>query len=421
MFNNISKQEAKRIAGYVLSAFGILAVVSLAFSFGYQRGTERPKNIIVKNVTNLEKPGELSADFRVFWEAWDLVKNGHLKGEATGEQELVYGAIKGLVGSLGDPHTVFLPPEDSKKFEEDVSGNFGGIGAEIGIRDEQLVIIAPLKGNPAEKIGLMAGDKIFAINGEGTQGIDVNEAVKKIRGEIGTEVKLTVFREGWDQTRDFTITRANIQVPTLEWELIARGGKELAHIKLFSFNQNAPLLFYKAALGVLLGKSDGIILDLRNNPGGFLEVAVNLAGWFLEKGELVVSEKFRSGDEIVFRATGTGALKRVPTVILINKGSASASEILAGALRANLGVKLIGEQTFGKGTVQELFPLSDNSTVKLTIANWVLPDGHIIEEQGLTPDFEVKITEEDLNEDKTGLARDPQLEKAIEVLLGEIK
>lgn len=419
---NISKQEAKRIAGYVLTSIVILAAITLAFSFGYQKGTERPKRVVVENVVNLEKPnGEAGADFGVFWEAWDLVKKGHLKGASLSDQDLLYGSIKGLVDSLGDPHTVFLPPEDSKKFEEDVTGNFGGIGAEIGIRNDQLVIIAPLKGNPAEKIGLQAGDKILAIDGEGTQGVGVNEAVKKIRGEIGTDVRLTIFREGWDQTKDFTITRANIQVPTLEWELISAGDKEFAHIKLFSFNQNAPLLFYRAALGVLVGGADGIILDLRNNPGGFLEVAVNLAGWFLEKGELVVSEKFRSGEEIVFRSAGTGALRGVPTVILVNKGSASASEILAGALRANLGVKLVGEQTFGKGTVQELFPLSDNSTVKLTIANWVLPDGYVIEEQGLTPDFEVKITEEDLNDDKTALKTDPQLEKAKEVLLGEIK
>ncbi len=410
---NISKQDAKKIVAYVLSVIGAFAAITFAFYFGYQKGTEHPKKVVIENVANPDRPGELITDFGVFWEAWDLVKKGHLKGGEVSDHDLLYGSISGLVNSFDDPHSVFLPPEDSKKFEEDVTGNFGGIGAEIGIRDEQLVIIAPLKDNPAEKVGLKAGDRILAINEEVTQGIDVNEAVKKIRGEIGTEVTLTIFREGWDQTKDFTITRANIQIPTLEWELITEGDKEFAHIKLFSFNQNAPLLFYRAALGVLLGRADGIILDLRNNPGGFLEVSVNLAGWFLDDGELVVSEKFRSGEEIAFRSRGNGALKKVPVVILVNRGSASASEILAGALRANLGTKLVGEKTFGKGTVQELFPLSDNSTIKLTIANWVLPDGHVIEEQGLTPDFEVKITEED--------QEDTQLNKAKEVLLAEIK
>jgi carboxyl-terminal processing protease len=342
------------------------------------------------------------------------LKSEHLKGAEAKDQDLLYGAIRGLTNSLGDSHTIFLPPEDSKKFEEDVTGNFGGIGAEIGVRNDQLVIIAPLKGNPAEKVGLKAGDKILAIDGKSTQGLDVNEAVKKIRGEIGTEVSLTIFRDGWDQTRDFKIVRANIQVPTMDWEPITRGTKQIAHLKLYSFNQNAPFLFYKTILAAFFGKTDAIVLDLRNNPGGFLEVAVNLAGWFLDKGSVVVSEKFRSGEELVFRANGNGALKEVPTVILVNKGSASASEILAGALRDHLGVKLVGNQTFGKGTVQELRPLSDNSKIKLTIANWVLPAGGIIDDEGLKPDYEVEIKEEET-------ATDPQLEKAIEVLLEQIK
>lgn len=410
----LTKQQAQRIAYYTFVVFAVAGFGSAIFYAGYQVGVTTPKTVVVENIVNSEPDKKLATDFKTFWEAWDLLKSEHLKGGEAKDQDLLYGAIRGLTNALGDPHTIFLPPEDSKKFEEDVTGNFGGIGAEIGVRSDQLVVIAPLKDNPAEKAGLKAGDKILAIDGKSAQGLDVNEAVKKIRGEIGTEVSLTIFREGWEQTRDFKIMRANIQVPTIDWEPITRGSKQIAHVKLYSFNQNAPFLFYKTILAAFFGKTDAIILDLRNNPGGFLEVAVNLAGWFLDKGSVVVSEKFRSGEDIIFRSNGNGALKEVPTVILVNKGSASASEILAGALRDHLGIKLVGVQTFGKGTVQELRPLSDNSKIKLTIANWVLPDGGIIEEEGLKPDYEVEIKEEDM-------PTDPQLEKAIEVLLEQMK
>ena len=419
MFLNISKFQAKQVSFYIFLFIAGVVIGTGGFYFGYRSGLEIPKKVIVDNLTGLDGSEKLSTDFGIFWEAWDLMKKEHLKGETAQDKELVYGAIKGLVGSLGDPHTIFFPPEDSKKFEEDVVGNFGGIGAEIGVKNNQLVVIAPLKNNPAEKAGLMAGDKILAIDSEGTDGLDVNGAVKKIRGEIGTDVTLTIFREGWDRTKDFKITRANIEIPTLEWELIQKDDKEIADIKLFSFNQNAPLVFYKAALASLLGNVDGIILDLRNNPGGFLEVAVNLAGWFFDKGDIIVTERFRSGEEQVFRANGNTALKDIPMVILVNKGSASASEILAGALRARLGIKLVGTNTFGKGTVQELRPLSDNSKIKITIANWVLPDNTIIDDQGLKPDFLVEIKEEDLNQ-KESQKNDPQLQKAVEVIMEQI-
>ena len=415
----LSKERAKQIAFYFFLILAVIIIGISAFYFGYQSGFKNPKTVTIENIINAKTDEELQANFGIFWEAWDMLKKEHLKGEDSKDQDLVYGAITGLVNSLKDPNTSFFPPEDSKKFVEDVTGNFGGIGAEIGVRNEQLVVIAPLKGNPAEKAGLKAGDKIFAINDKSTQGIDVNEAVKIIRGEIGTEVKLTIFRDGWEKPRDFKIARANIEVPTLEWNLLEKDGKELAHIKLFSFNQNAPVVFYKAAVRVLLGKADGIILDLRNDPGGFLEVAVNIAGWFLDKGQVVAKEQFRSGNEIIFRANGNEALKNIPTVVLINKGSASASEILAGTLRANLGIKLIGTNSFGKGTVQELRELSDGSKIKLTIAHWVLPDGTIIDEKGIKPDYEVEVKEEDLKDKDAKY--DPQLDKAVEILLQEIK
>jgi carboxyl-terminal processing protease len=399
--------------------FRIIAVITVlivigggSFYFGFQQGVKQPKTIIVRGVTNLEPEQQVTADFSVFWEAWQKLRDNHVKGREATDQSFIYGAIAGITNSLKDPNTVFFPPEDSKKFEEDVIGEFGGIGAEIGIRNDQLVVVAPLEGSPAEKAGIKAGDKILAIDGENTAGLGVDEAVKKIRGEINTKVILTILRNGEVKSQDVTIIRQKIEVPTLKLDVLENN---IAHIKLFSFNKNAPFLFYRSALTILLGKANGIILDLRNNPGGFLEVAVNLAGWFLEKGQVVVTEKFRSGDEIVFRADGTAALKNIPLVILINKGSASASEILAGALRDHYGTKLIGEKSFGKGTVQELFALKDDSKLKITVANWLLPKGQTIEDNGLIPDVEVKLTEEDINKNK-----DPQLEKALEILKTEI-
>jgi len=391
----------------------IAALLSGGFYyFGYKTGVQQSKTIIIEEARNIETPEKIGVDFSVFWQAWEKLKEEHVRGAEAKNQDLVYGAISGMVDSLKDPNTNFFPPEDSKKFEEDVNGSFGGIGAEIGIRDDQLVIVAPLKGSPAERAGLKSGDKILKVDDKVTAGMKVNDAVKIIRGEIGAKVVLMISRKDWENPKDISIVRETIIIPTVDWEM--KEGN-LAHIKLYNFSENAPLAFYKAGLEALLNGAQGVILDLRNDPGGFLEVAVHLAGWFLEKGSTVVAEEFRSGNNRTFAAQGNEALKDLPVVVIINQGSASASEILAGALRDNRGVKLIGEKSFGKGTVQELFRLKDDSSIKITVARWLLPNGQVIDENGLQPDYEVKLTEEDA---KAG--KDPQLEKAIEVLKAEL-
>ncbi|MDE2001011.1 MAG: S41 family peptidase [Patescibacteria group bacterium] len=415
MLQHFREKYGHRIPLYT-AVFIVAAAAGIALFYGgYELGIRHPKVVTLDNVTNTDAKSDITANFGTFWEAWDVMKNEYLKGADLTNQKMVYGAITGLVNSAGDPHTIFLPPPDSVKFQQDVSGNFGGIGAEIGIKNSQLVIIAPLKNNPAEQAGLKAGDAIVAIDGKSTDGIDVNSAVEKIRGEIGTTVTLTIFRDGWDHTKDFKLVRANIQVPTLDTEMLHINGKTIAHISLYAFNENAPLGFYQAALTALFNKSDGIILDLRDNPGGYLEVATNLAGWFVNKGAVVVKERYRTGNEDTFYANGNEALKDVPMVILVNKGSASASEILAGALRAIRGVKLVGTNTYGKGTVQELRTLSDNSQIKLTIANWVLPDDTIISEDGLAPDVEADLSDADIANHN-----DSQLKAAEDTLLKEL-
>ncbi len=397
-----------KYARTLVALVALAVIVAASFWQGFNYGQNYPKNLVITGVSNIEDQTGGQADFNVFWQAWKSIEDNYLKNGDVNNQERVYGAVQGLVKSLGDPYSEFFPPADSQKFQEDVSGSFGGIGAELGIRNDQLTVVAPLKDTPASRAGILAGDKILRVNASSTDGISVDQAVKWIRGEVGTEVKLLLLREDWDEPKEFSIIRDRISIPTLDFTM--KDG-DIAYVQLYSFNANAPYLFAGAALTALDQKSKGMVLDLRNDPGGYLEVAVNLAGWFLNPGTLVVSEESRTGTGEEMYARGAGALKDMPLVILINKGSASASEILAGALRVQKGAKLVGEKSFGKGTVQRILELKDGSSLKITVAHWVLPNGEILEEKGLTPDIEVKMTEEDIKE-----KRDPQLDKALELV-----
>lgn len=390
-------------------------LVAAAYFLGFQSGLQKAELKIVYR----DNP-DINADFSLFWKTWDAFKENYIHSKDLTDQEMLYGAIAGMVDSADDPYSVFLKPGDAQKFEEDLSGSFGGIGAEIDIRNNQLMIVAPLKDTPAEQAGLKSGDKILKINDTFTNTLNtVEEAVKLIRGPQGTTVTLTILRENWESSKEIPIVRDIINIPTLDWKMLALSeaeGKKIAYIHLYNFNENANFAFYKAALPVILGGAKGIILDLRNNPGGYLETAVELAGWFLNSGEVVVKEEFSSGKQEIFRTQGNGALRDLPTVVLVNQGSASASEILAGALRDQRGLKLIGETTFGKGTVQELKRFKDGSEMKISVAQWLLPNGEAIDKKGLTPDVVVKLTEEDAKAD-----RDPQLDKALEILKEQIK
>ncbi len=397
--------------------FAGIAIASLlvsggVFYSGYRTGTAHSGSVVVTGVNNATA-SEAPADFKIFWEVWSKLKNEHLNGGEANNQDLIYGAVSGLTNALGDPHTIFLKPVISQKFEQDLRGVFGGIGAEIGIKKDQLVVVAPLKDSPAEKAGIKAGDRILKIGETFTDGITIDDAVTKIRGPVGTPALLAIFREAWEKPKDFSITREIIRIPTLKWNNRDDG---LVHIQLYNFNENAPQEFFREASASLLNPPKGIILDMRNNPGGFLDVAVNLAGWFLDKNSLVASEEFRSKERREFRTNGNAAFAKVPLVILVNEGSASASEILAGALRDLRAIPLIGKKTFGKGSVQDLQTLSDGSKLKLTIAHWLTPKDGLIDKVGIPVDFEVEVTEENSKDGK-----DPQLAKALEVLKAKIK
>lgn len=400
----------KKLVSFTLVILSAAALLGSGYYWGLRIGKSTPEIVIAKGVSNVES-GETPADFRTFWSAWKTIDDIYLRADKIDGQARVYGAIRGLVGSLGDPYSEYFNPEEGKKFMEDVQGNFSGIGAELGIRKGQLTVIAPLKGSPAAAAGLRAGDWIFKINTTSTDGIQIDEAVNLIRGPEDTEVVLNVFREGWTAAKDISIKRGIIEVPTVDFEM----KNKFAHISLRNFNGNASKDFYEALKQAASNNAEGIILDLRDDPGGFLDVAVDLAGWFLKSGTVVVSENDKTGPIETLKASGSGDLFEFPTVVLINKGSASASEILAGALRDQAKVPLVGETSYGKGTVQQLKELPDGSQLKLTIAHWVLPSGHILEGSGLKPDYEIELSDDDI---KNG--RDPQLDKAIQVLEDKI-
>ena len=352
-------------------------------------------------------------DFSLFWEAYHVLDEKFFEPEKFDPQKMIYGAISGMVKSLEDPYTVFMPPQDTKTFMEDVSGVFEGVGMEIDIRKGQLLVIAPLEGTPAQKAGLRAGDKILKVDDTYTRDITIDEAVNLIRGPKGTEVVLTILRGDWDKAKEIKIIREAIEIPSLRWELKEEEGTiPIAYLKLYHFSEKASADFRKAALEILDTRAEKIILDLRNNPGGYLGVAQDIAGWFLEKGQIVVIEDFGENKEKKeYKAKGNAMFANYPVVILINQGSASGSEILAGALRDNRGVKIVGETSFGKGSVQELEKLKDNASLKITVAKWLTPKGDLITDKGLKPDVEIEISDEDYDEE-----RDPQLNKAIEII-----
>ena len=354
--------------------------------------------------------GKLSQDidFELFWDLWDRIQASYVDQEELNEKKMFYGALEGLAQSLNDPYTVFMEPSKAKEFNEGLEGKFEGIGAEIGIRDEVLTIIAPLDDMPAQKAGLMSGDKVLAIDSEVTSGITIDEAVKTIRGEKGTDVTLTVARKGMPETKDITITRGTIIVKSIRSELLE--DESIYKIKITNFNNDTKLLMDERVMEILKSEPKGLILDLRNNPGGYLEVAIEIASEWVEDG-IVVSEQFGNGRKNDFLARGRARLQNVPTVVLVNQGSASASEILAGALRDYEIAKLIGTKTFGKGSVQSLEGLRDGSQLKVTVAKWLTPNGNNINNDGLEPDYEVGLDYKDFQD-----GRDPQLDAAIEFL-----
>ena len=382
--------------------FGVVLVLAFAgvFALGCWVG-------VTKIAYHVPQPGTI--DFSLFWDAYNKIQKNYIDPSKITNQKIIYGAIEGMTNSLGDPYTNFFDPQQAQRFQQDLEGSFEGIGAEIGIKKDLLTIIAPLKGTPAEKAGLKSGDIVVKINGEDSTNMTADEAVDLIRGQKGTSVTLTILRDGWNNTKDIKIVRDTIKVPSIEWSL--KDG-DVAYIQIYQFDDTLPADFQTIALAILQSPAKKIVLDLRDDPGGYLEAAQNIAGWFLQKGQTITIEDFgKDKPQQTYKADGNSELANYPIVVLINQGSASASEILAGSLRDDRNVKLIGNKSFGKGCVQEVVNLKGGSFLKVTIANWLTPKGSSISNVGLTPDIKIDITDQDIQQKK-----DPQLDKALEIV-----
>lgn len=406
--------------------FCILAFSVAIFFVGFYVGNNGSNDSISKtdeisnvtcNVKDASGKNVENIDLSDFWAVWSTLNDKFVSSTTTKvtSKEKIWGAIEGLTGSFGDPYTVFFPPKEAEVFQTSIDGNFSGVGMEIGIKDEQLTVVAPLKGTPAEKAGMLTGDKIIAINGKNTTGISVDEAVQQIRGERGTKVKLTVMRKDVSKSFDVEIVRDTITIPTIDTKLRDDG---IFVISLYNFSAVSPNLFKNALKEFVDSKSNKLILDLRGNAGGYLGAAVDMASWFLPEGKVVVTEDFgekNKEENNIHRSKGYNIFnENLKFVIVVNEGSASASEILAGALREQGVAKLVGTNTFGKGSVQELVNIgNDKASLKVTVAHWLTPNGKSISNGGLTPDYKVENTAKD-KENKI----DRQMDKAVEVLKG---
>ncbi len=364
----------------------------------------------IKVTNDAPPPQATNIDFKLFWDVWTKVSTQYVDKKAIDAQKMYYGAIQGMVAAVGDPYTVFLPPTQQKSIKEELGGSFDGVGMELGFnKDNRLVVIAPLKDTPAEKAGIMPGDLIVKIEGQDATSFSVLQAVEKIRGAKGTPVKVEVYREGEDKTREISMVRDTIVVKSAEFSpKTTPKGKKVAYIKLSRFGERTFQEWTEAVSDSLASGATGVILDLRNNPGGFLDGAVFIGSEFVESGDIVMSED-ATGKREHFPVNRPGKMLKLPLVVLINKGSASASEIVSGAIQDHKRGQLVGDQSFGKGTVQESLELPGGTGLHITTNKWLTPDGRWIHHTGLTPDFKVDI-------DKNDPKNDTQLNKALELL-----
>lgn len=418
-YSDMDSGEAYR-RGRTVAVRGVsfALVAALAFSAGLAVGSSGSTAAIVNHIPfigdGLDATPDQSADFTDFWKAWNALNAKYVSTHASStlptNKERMYGAIEGLASSYDDPYTVFFPPKEAQAFADAISGSFAGVGMEIDVKDNVLTVIAPLKGTPAEAAGIKAGDQIISIDGTSTDGISTEKAVSKIRGPVGTTVVITVIRDG--KPHDIEIVRETIQVPETDDGIDEVSG--VYHIALYEFTSNSATLFSDAFARFVASGSRKLIIDLRGNPGGYLDAAVDIASHFLPKGAKIVTEDFGGKeDNVVHTSFGYADLPAgTKIVVLIDGGSASASEIFAGALQDNAVATLIGTTSFGKGSVQTLLDLGDGS-LKITVARWVTPNGHWIMGNGVTPDIIVPYISAGAT---TTPKVDPQMSRAVQFL-----
>jgi len=363
-----------------------LVVLVAVFYIGFSSG----KNSELSNINSNANDSTIvtQSQFAPFWKTWQILNEKDVNSASTTAQDKIWGAIEGLASSYNDPYTVFFPPQENAMFQSDIEGDFGGVGMEIGKKDGQLVVVSALKGTPARLAGVKSGDLILKIDGTSTQSMPVDQAVNFIRGPKGSTVSITFLPVGATDPVVKKIVRDTINIPTLDTVSLPGG---IFDIKLYSFTAQSPDLFRNALRDFVLSGDHKLILDLRGNPGGYLDAAWDMASYFLPAGKLVVTEDFGTkGAPTIYASKGYNVFNsNLKMLILVDSGSASASEILAGALSEQGVAKLVGEKTFGKGVVQELIPITDNTSLKVTVARWLTPDGHNLSHDGLDPDYPV--------------------------------
>jgi len=412
-----------------------LSVFVLVGYIGYQIGHRQVSVGVAEQrvIVNTKTLATADVDFSIFWDVWSKVRANYVDPQDIDVQKLVYGAVSGMVAAVGDPYTSFFPPQENTEFKQDLGGSFEGIGAQLGMKDGRVIIVSPLKGMPAEAAGLKPNDFILKVDGKDTAGWTVEQAVDEIRGPKGTKVTLTILHvQDISKPVDISIVRNTITVPSVTWWVktpseiteisgatesasLQASGVRIAYIALTRFGDNTNGDWVQAVDEILTnertkGKLAGMVFDLRNNPGGYLDGAVFIASEFL-KGGTVVSQVNSDGTRENYPVDRKGKLLDIPLVVLVNGGSASAAEIVSGALRDERRVKLVGETTFGKGTVQTPFDLSGGAAVHITTGKWLLPSGNSISEKGLTPDVEIALPE------VLTATNDAQLAGAIRILL----
>ncbi|MFC1646752.1 S41 family peptidase [Patescibacteria group bacterium] len=408
----------------------IIALILLSAGIGYRLGEDNVGASVVAKVVNKPSPKTIDVDFAIFWDVWNRLHRYYIDADEIDKQKMVFGAVSGMVNSIGDPYTIFLTPKENKDFKDDLGGAFEGIGAQLGMKDNRIIIVAPLKGSPAEASGIQAGDWIIKVDDEETHNWTITEAVTNIRGPKGTKVVLNVLHLDSPEPIDVEIIRDTINIPSVElWfkkpqdieEISAleqtkflKNDKTIAYLSLSRFGDRLQEEWSEAVKQISrraeVGTIAGLVFDLRNNPGGYLDGSVYIASEFLNDG-VVVSQENSDGSKQDYMVNREGNLLDVPIVVLINKGSASAAEIVAGALKDFQRASIIGETSFGKGSVQTPQDLTKGASIHITTGKWLTPKGESISKKGITPDFEVEMK----NYEASG---DAQLEKAIEVLLG---
>lgn len=421
--NSTIKQTGKRFFTLLTSPFkyngGVILIIILTFVLGFELG-HKDYSVKLQNykpevsISTLNPQDQnVNLDFKLFWYTWNLIHQKYIDKTALDPQKLYYGAIQGMVAAIGDPYTVFLPPKAEKATKEQLSGSFDGVGIELGFdKDKHMAVIAPLKDTPADRAGVKSGDLILKIDNKDTANLSLPDAVNLIRGPKGSNVDLELFTEGDAKARDVSVTRDTIVIKSVNYQKkVSPSGKNVAYIQISTFGDKTESEWDEAVSQALADGDSEVIVDVRNNPGGYLEGALYIASEFIKEGTVVVSEDY-DGNKDEKQVVRTGKLTNLPLVVLINKGSASASEILSGAIQDHQRGKLIGVQSFGKGTIQSAEDLPEGTGIHITTDKWLTPSGRWIHGIGLTPDIQVE-------QDTTNLTKDAQLNRALEVVDGK--